>query len=87
MPTGRFGEVEELANLVVYIVSDYANWMNGEVPQLYYVTLVIISFSLKVITFDGGELPRIAGEFNDLLAVTTEQWDQLEAIIKATKGS
>jgi len=40
-----------------------------------------------VIAFDGGELPRMAGEFNDLLAVTTDQWDQLETMIKATKGS
>ncbi len=30
-PTGRFGEAEELANLSCYLVSDYANWINGEV--------------------------------------------------------
>ncbi|XP_002165656.1 2,4-dienoyl-CoA reductase [(3E)-enoyl-CoA-producing], mitochondrial [Hydra vulgaris] len=27
----RFGEIEELANLVSYIVSDYASFMNGEI--------------------------------------------------------
>jgi len=42
LPTGRFGEVEELANLVLYIVSDYANWMTGEVTQLYKALLLII---------------------------------------------
>ena len=31
IPTGRLGEVEELANLATYILSDYANWMTGEV--------------------------------------------------------
>ena len=31
MPTGRLGEVDELANLAMYLVSDYANWMTGEV--------------------------------------------------------
>ena len=41
LPTGRFGEVEELANLVLYIVSDYANWMTGEVTQLYKALLFI----------------------------------------------
>ena len=41
LPTSRFGEVEELANLALYIVSDYANWMTGEVIQLYKVQLPI----------------------------------------------
>ena len=31
LPTGRFGEVQELANLVSYLVSDYSSWMTGEV--------------------------------------------------------
>ena len=31
MPTGRLGEVEELANLAMYVLSDYASWMTGEV--------------------------------------------------------
>ena len=33
MPVGRFGTVEELANLVAYMVSDYSSWLNGEVIQ------------------------------------------------------
>ena len=31
IPVGRVGDIEELANLVSYIVSDYANFMNGEI--------------------------------------------------------
>lgn len=31
IPVGRFGEINELANLALYLVSDYANWMTGEV--------------------------------------------------------
>lgn len=31
LPTGRLGESQELANLVSYMVSDYSNWMTGEV--------------------------------------------------------
>lgn len=34
MPVGRFGEVNELANLAAYLVSDYANWLTGEVCVL-----------------------------------------------------
>ena len=28
---GRMGEVEEMANLATYLVSDYASWLTGEV--------------------------------------------------------
>jgi len=30
IPAGRFGEVEEIANLACYLVSDYASWISGE---------------------------------------------------------
>ncbi|CAD5114270.1 DgyrCDS3412 [Dimorphilus gyrociliatus] len=30
-PVGRLGKPEELANLASYMVSDYSNWLNGEV--------------------------------------------------------
>ena len=33
VPVGRFGTVEEFANLVAYMVSDYSSWLNGEVIQ------------------------------------------------------
>ncbi|TMW58505.1 hypothetical protein Poli38472_010064 [Pythium oligandrum] len=32
-PLGRFGEIEELANLATYLTSDYASWMNGEIVR------------------------------------------------------
>lgn len=41
----------------------------------------------SVIRFDGGEYVMRAGEFNDLRVITNEQWDQLEAMIRKTKGS
>lgn len=70
IPTGRLGEVPELANLAAYLVSDYSSWISGE-----------------VIMFDGGEYVSMAGEFNEFRKVPNDQWDQLEAIIKKTKGS
>merc|ERR1719278_1124278 len=30
IPTGRLGEVEEIANLATYMCSDYASWLNTE---------------------------------------------------------
>ncbi|XP_072013962.1 2,4-dienoyl-CoA reductase [(3E)-enoyl-CoA-producing], mitochondrial-like [Amphiura filiformis] len=34
LPTGRFGDPSELANLATYLVSDYASWMTGAVIDL-----------------------------------------------------
>merc|ERR1712186_133779 len=33
-PTGRMGEVEEIANLATYLCSDYASWINAETVTL-----------------------------------------------------
>ncbi|KAM6456587.1 2,4-dienoyl-CoA reductase [(3E)-enoyl-CoA-producing], mitochondrial [Liasis olivaceus] len=40
-----------------------------------------------VIRMDGGEYVFMAGEFNALQKVTSDQWDIMEQIIKKTKGS
>lgn len=34
IPIGRFGEINELANLAMYLVSDYSNWVTGEVSDI-----------------------------------------------------
>ncbi|XP_078072136.1 2,4-dienoyl-CoA reductase [(3E)-enoyl-CoA-producing], mitochondrial [Mustelus asterias] len=70
IPAGRFGTVNEIANLAAYLCSDYASWVSG-----------------AVIRFDGGEYVSMAGQFNNLLKVTSEQWDILESLIRKTKGS
>lgn len=31
LPIGRFGKPEELSNLAAYTVSDYSNWLTGEI--------------------------------------------------------
>jgi len=31
IPTGRVGDVNELVNLALYLLSDYSNWINGQV--------------------------------------------------------
>lgn len=33
MPVGRIGEVEEVANLALYMTSDFSSWLNGAIIQ------------------------------------------------------
>jgi len=69
MPTGRVGEVEEIANLACYLLSDYSSWMTGE-----------------TVVLDGGELPFNAGEFNQFVNVSKEQWDVMEKTIRESNA-
>eukprot|EP01130_Rhizamoeba_saxonica_P010521 TRINITY_DN4312_c0_g1_i1.p1 TRINITY_DN4312_c0_g1~~TRINITY_DN4312_c0_g1_i1.p1 ORF type:complete len:326 (-),score=67.22 TRINITY_DN4312_c0_g1_i1:52-1029(-) len=41
----------------------------------------------QVINFDGGEQNMMSGQFNSLMSVKKEEWDQMEALIRKTKGS
>ena len=42
---GRLGEIEELANLACYMLSDYASWFNGAVSVNILINeLVIINY-------------------------------------------
>lgn len=64
--------------------------MHIHVYNLYILVLNFggfFSIIFQVIRFDGGEYVMRAGEFNDLRVITNEQWDQLEAMIRKTKGS
>lgn len=64
--------------------------MHIHVYNLYILVLnfgFFFSIIFQVIRFDGGEYVMRAGEFNDLRVITNEQWDQLEAMIRKTKGS
>ena len=41
----------------------------------------------EVITIDGGEWLQGAGQFNALDSITSDMWDNLEQLIRSTKGS
>lgn len=63
----------------------------GEHQELANLAAYLISdFSAyvngEVITIDGGEWLKGAGQFNMLEAIPKEMWDQLEAMIKSKKG-
>ena len=64
----------------------------GEHQELANLAAFLISdFSSyingEVITIDGGEWLKGAGQFNMLEAIPSEMWDQIEAMVRATKGS
>ncbi len=65
IPLKRFGEHHELANLVAYLMSDEAGYINGE-----------------VITIDGGEWLKGAGQFNGLDKIPKVTWKGLQALRK-----
>ncbi|MGX1023820.1 SDR family oxidoreductase [Psychroflexus sp. MBR-150] len=69
VPLQRVGNHQELANLAAYLLSDFAEYLNGE-----------------VVTIDGGEWLKGAGQFNLLEQVPEELWDMLEQMIKAKKN-
>jgi len=60
------GEIPELANLVTYLVSDYASWITGEV----------ITFDGGETPFMSGEFNPL------LQMVKPEEWDYIENQIK-----
>lgn len=70
VPLQRVGNHQELANLAAYLLSDFAEYLNGE-----------------VVTIDGGEWLKGAGQFNLLEQVPEELWDMLEQMIKAKKNN
>ena len=41
----------------------------------------------EVITIDGGEWLKGAGQFNMLEAIPENMWDQIEAMVRTAKGS
>jgi len=69
VPLKRVGEMQELANLAAYLVSDYAAYVNGE-----------------VVTIDGGEWLKGAGEFNHLDELTADTWNEIEDFVRKNRG-
>ncbi len=69
IPLQRYGEHQELSNLAAYLLSDFANYITGD-----------------VVTIDGGEWLRGAGEFNGLEVVSPQEWDLLQSAMKPKKG-
>ena len=49
-PTGRMGEVEEIANLATYLCSDYGSWINAEVSGGRFRTFRMIYVCSKTLS-------------------------------------
>ncbi len=64
----------------------------GETQELANLATYLVSdyaswMSGNVVTLDGGESVALSGEFNMLSSITEQQWDQMEKLIRSTKGS
>jgi 2,4-dienoyl-CoA reductase len=60
-PAKRLGEVEELANMAAYLLSDYASWVNGEIVTLdggESVALAGEFNALEIVTEDQWDMLR-----------------------------
>jgi len=66
IPVGRLGKPEELANLALYLASDFSSWLNGEVIFFDGGELVNMAGEFNL-------MGNLIGE---------EQWDLLEKTIK-----
>ena len=60
IPMGRVGEHRELADLAVYLISEGAGYINGE-----------------VVTIDGGEWLKGAGQFSIMEKLSDEEWEEM----------
>jgi len=69
-PTGRLGTKEELANLVTFLMSDYASWINGEI-------VAVDGGEKRALA---GEF-NIVGDM-----VSEKEWDQIEAAVRAANA-
>ncbi|EYC22984.1 hypothetical protein Y032_0016g3055 [Ancylostoma ceylanicum] len=71
VPVGRLGKPEELANLVTYMCSDYASWLNG----------AIIDFD------GGQQFLNHGSSFGSHLhEMSSEDWEQIENSIRQRTG-
>eukprot|EP01102_Stenamoeba_stenopodia_P008769 TRINITY_DN255_c0_g2_i1.p1 TRINITY_DN255_c0_g2~~TRINITY_DN255_c0_g2_i1.p1 ORF type:complete len:480 (+),score=116.84 TRINITY_DN255_c0_g2_i1:429-1868(+) len=82
-PTGRFRKI---------MIDRLPTGRMGETEELANLASYLVSdyaswLTGEVVHLDGGELPFMAGEMNALTAVTPEQWDMMEKMIRNTKGS
>ncbi len=60
IPLGRVGAHRELADLAVYLISEGAGYINGE-----------------VVTIDGGEWLKGAGQFSIMDALSDDEWEEM----------
>jgi 2,4-dienoyl-CoA reductase len=80
-PTGRFEKTMVQRNPMGRL---------GQISELSNLATYLLSdyatwLTGETITFDGGELRSLSGQFNSLEVVTKEQWDQIASMIPRKK--
>jgi len=89
---GAFSRLDPTGKFRKQILDRLPSNRMGETKELANLATYLVSdyaswITGEVITFDGGESPYMAGEFNALTAVSEQEWNMMENIIRNTKGS
>ena len=93
IPVERMGEKQEISNLAMYLLSDYASWCSGSVINFDGGQLPFMSgmFNHMVKVHRHVDTPfalvTCRQPLPPLQNVSEEDWDKLEAIIRGVKGS
>ena len=78
MPTGRLGEIEEIANLASYVVSPYASWLTGD-------TITFDGGEFNALAGEFNALRAVPGNFsksNLKFIFSDEQWEMMAQAIR-----
>ena len=72
MPTGRLGEIEEIANLASYVVSPYASWLTGD-------TITFDGGEFNALAGEFNALRAVPGKFHPVNIIEIDGFiDELE---------
>ena len=78
MPTGRLGEIEEIANLASYVVSPYASWLTGD-------TITFDGGEFNALAGEFNALRAVPGNSPFRMLTTSysdEQWEMMAQAIR-----
>ena len=78
MPTGRLGEIEEIANLASYVVSPYASWLTGD-------TITFDGGEFNALAGEFNALRAVPDKFfksNLKFIFSDEQWEMMAQAIR-----
>lgn len=89
---GAFSRLDPTGQFKTLVTERIPAGRLGAIPELANLAAYLVSdysswMSGEVVVFDGGEYVSMAGEFNEFRKVPNEMWDQMEAMIRKTKGS
>jgi len=86
---GAFGRLDPTGEGAKMMLETNPEGRIGEIEEIANLATFLCSdyaswINSETVTLDGGEFRALAGEFNKLTKITSEQWDIMENIIRST---